>query len=192
MNAVVLNVPLILTLVRLILSPLLIPLLCVEIVPSQSVTAHLILGAFFVFLSLTDFFDGYLARRYGQTTSLGSLLDPLADKFLLYSTLISLVYIHKIHFYWAVLFIGREFFIMGLREIALTQGFSLCVSQSAKWKTMFQLSYLTYVITNPYPVQGFSLNSSVEHILLVSALFFTLYSAVEYYKSFVKRIKECS
>lgn len=193
MNALVFNVPLTLTIARLILSPLVLPFLFVQFLPLQSLACNSMLAFFFVILSLTDFFDGYLARKYRQTTALGSLLDPLADKFLLYSTLIPLVYIHRIYFYWAVLFIGREFFIMGLREVALFYGFSLSVSSKAKLKTAFQMSYLTWTIINPhYMASSYAVGNAMEVLLLVCALFFSLYSAIEYYLSFIKQIKEPS
>jgi CDP-diacylglycerol---glycerol-3-phosphate 3-phosphatidyltransferase len=191
MNAVALNVPLALTLTRLTLSPVVLPFLLIEFLPQHSLFYNGLLGLFFVALSLTDFFDGYLARRYGQITSLGSLLDPIADKFLLYATLVSLLYIHKIYFYSVILFLGREFFIMGLREIALSYGFSLVVSYTAKIKTTVQMVYLAFVIMNPYQAYGLhALSNSVEHLLLALALFFSLYSAIEYSLVFIKQLKD--
>lgn len=190
MNALTFNVPLTLTCIRLLLSPLFLPFLLVYYVPLHSPFCNALLGIFFIFLSLTDFFDGYLARKYAQTTALGRLLDPIADKFLLFSALIPLVYIHKIYFYWALLFIGREFFIMALREVAQAHGFSLSVSYKAKLKTFFQMAYLTWVIINPYPLGMFVLYTTIEYFLLTGALFFSLYSAADYYFSFFKQIKE--
>ncbi len=190
MNTLTFNVPLTLTFIRLLVSPLLLPFLLVYFLPLHVPLYNVLLGIFFIVLSLTDFFDGYLARRYGQITVLGRLLDPIADKFLLYSTLIPLVYIHKIYFYWALLFIGREFFIMALRQVAQSYGYTLSVSYKAKLKTCFQMAYLTWVIMNPYPGGLYIFSSALEYFFLFSALFFSLYSAAEYYFSFFKQVRE--
>ncbi|MDP3889126.1 MAG: CDP-alcohol phosphatidyltransferase family protein, partial [bacterium] len=113
------NIPIILTLIRLIFSPFLLPLLLVHFLPFNIFWINAILALFFVMVCLTDFFDGYLARKYKQETVLGKLLDPIADKFLLYSTLIVLLSVHKIFFYWPSILIGREFLVMGIRLIAM-------------------------------------------------------------------------
>jgi CDP-diacylglycerol--glycerol-3-phosphate 3-phosphatidyltransferase len=104
------NTPTRLTLIRLIFSPLFLPLVLVYFLPYNNQIINGILALVFVLLSLTDFFDGYLARKYNQETALGRALDPLADKFLFFSTLIALVTIQKVfflfsdHFYWSRVF----------------------------------------------------------------------------------------
>ncbi len=183
----------ILTLIRLIISPLLVPMLIVYILPMHSFACNIHLALLFIFLSLTDFFDGYLARRYKQETALGRLLDPIADKFLLFSSLIGLVYVHRLYFYWAIIFIGREFFIMSLREVALSYGFSITVSWWGKVKTMTQNLFITFVIINPYFACALDPRSTawnnLEHILLGIALFFTLLSAYAYYRVFIEHYR---
>lgn len=139
-------------------------------------------------LGFTDFLDGYLARRYQQETVIGKLLDPVADKFLVFSTAIALVYLRKIFFYWPVIVIARDVFVMGLREISLTQGFSVPVAWQGKLKTVLQLSYLGIVIINPYPeliTTPFIL--SLENGLLVTSLMVTIYSAIIYYQNFYSK-----
>lgn len=195
LNLSTINFPIILTFIRLVLSPTLVPIIFVYLLPFNIFSINILVGLFFAFLSLTDFFDGYLARQYNQVSNLGKLLDPVADKFLLYSTLLTLVYIHKIYFYWAILFIGREFFVMGLREIALLNGFRIAVSQSAKYKTAAQMVYLAIVIINPYNINQNYLNQSlnliniVELILLMLALLLSLSSAYEYYMFLSQKLK---
>jgi CDP-diacylglycerol--glycerol-3-phosphate 3-phosphatidyltransferase len=185
------NIPLMLTLIRLVVSPLLVPLLFTFLLPIGNFYSNSLLAFVFALLSLTDFFDGYLARRYRKETVLGRLLDPIADKFLVYSTLIALVYVHKLYFYWAVLFIGREFFIMGLREVSASYGFELQVISSAKLKTCMQMVSIIYVIMNPYQHLGIQapLWNSIEFLLLGIALYLSIVSALDYYLSFIKNIR---
>ena len=135
---------------RLILSPLVLPFLLVYLLPANYFAVNVLLAVLFILFSLTDFFDGYLARRYKQVTSLGALLDPIADKILICSVLIALVAAQKLFFYWAILLIAREIFVMGLRNIAATRGIMLSVSTWGKAKTVSQMVFLSCVIANPY------------------------------------------
>lgn len=186
-----LNLPLFLTLTRLILSPFLVPLLFSLLIPLNSFGINCSLALLFFSLSLTDFFDGFLARRYKQVTILGSLLDPIADKFLLFSTLVTLVYVGKIFFYWAILFIAREFFIMGLRHVSLAQGFKIPVVYTAKLKTCLQVMYITFSIINPnadYIINKSSWNV-IEGLLLLASFGLSIYSAVQYCNYFMKKMR---
>lgn len=188
------NLPLFLTLIRLVLSPLLVPLFFSLFIPLNSFTVNFFLAAFFLILSLTDFFDGFLARRYNQVTILGSLLDPIADKFLLFSTLVTLVSVGKVFFYWAILFIAREFFIMGLRHISLAQGFKIPIVFSAKLKTSFQTGYIIFAILNPHRDLFLSKNSwnAIETLFLIGALILSIFSASIYFNVFIKNMKTIS
>lgn len=187
------NFPTFLTLIRLILSPIILPLLLVYLLPLNSIIINSLLALLFIFFSLTDFFDGYLARRLGQETSLGKALDPLADKFLVFSVLVSLLAVHKIYFYWVIIFIGREFFVMGLRQIALEKGLMIHVALLGKLKTALQMIYLTIAIVNPYQSLGFNdvgfWWNGVETGLLVVTLLLSLVSARYYYTAFMKELK---
>lgn len=184
------NIPTTLTLIRLVLSPLILPILFVYLLPFNNLVINSLLGLLFIAFGLTDFFDGYLARKYRQETALGSILDPIADKFLVYSVLIALAVIHKIYFFWVIVFIGREFFMMGLRQIALEHNFSVPVSMIGKCKTTIQMIFLTVVIINPYQsllfgLHGKELFNTIELITLMLALGFTVVSAYLYYCSFM-------
>lgn len=187
------NFPTFLTLIRLILSPIILPLLLVYLLPLNSIIINSLLALLFIFFSLTDFFDGYLARRLGQETSLGKALDPLADKFLVFSVLVSLLAVHKIYFYWVIIFIGREFFVMGLRQIALEKGLMIHVALLGKLKTALQMIYLTIAIVNPYQSLGFNDEgfwwNGVETGLLIVTLLLSLVSARYYYTAFMKELK---
>lgn len=191
MDSLSLNLPNSLTLARLILSPIVIPLLCAYLLPLNIFAINCLLAFLITILSLTDFLDGYLARRYRQETALGRLLDPIADKFLVYSTLIALVYVNKLYFYWAIIFIGREFFIMGLREVSVFYGFTLPSLPMAKLKTWFQMIFIVYVIINPYQHLGLHapFYNIIEYILLIAALYLSIISAIQYYNIFAKNIR---
>src|SRR5947207_13759133 len=126
------SLPMILTYIRLIGAPLVLPFFIVYLLPYNIFWLNCSLATLFFLFGLTDFFDGYLARKYNQVTTTGALLDHVADKFLLYSTLIALVAAHKLYFFWAILWIGREFFIMTLRQVALERNSLLTVSSYGK------------------------------------------------------------
>jgi CDP-diacylglycerol--glycerol-3-phosphate 3-phosphatidyltransferase len=192
MGFVMINFPTFLTLIRLVLSPLMLPILFVYLLPYNIAWINYSLAMLFVFFSLTDFFDGYLARRLQQETSLGKILDPIADKFLIYSTLVSLLAIGKIYFYWVILLVGREFFMMGLRHIALEHNFTVPVSWLGKIKTVVQMVFLTVVIVNPYNqlhLWDAPCWNGLELILLILSLYLSLASAQRYYVAFMKEFR---
>jgi CDP-diacylglycerol--glycerol-3-phosphate 3-phosphatidyltransferase len=187
------NFPTLLTLIRLIISPLVLPILFVYFLPLNILLINCILAAVFVLMSLTDFFDGYLARKYDQVTAIGKLLDPIADKFFIFSSLVALLTINKIFFFWVIILIGREFFVMGLRLIALEHQLSVPVSALGKLKTVLQVAYLTFVIINPYQHLGFAKAATwnaVEGLLLGVTLIASLWSAYLYFKRFMTAFRK--
>lgn len=184
------NLPTSLTLIRLVLSPLILPLFFVYFLPYNFLPLNIVLGFVFVLFGLTDFFDGFLARKYNQETELGRMLDPIADKFLVYSTLISMLVLNRIYFYWVVLLIGREFFMMGLRFIALSYHLQLPVSHGAKIKTAIQMLFLTILIVNPYHADGLFAApwiNGIEYGLLVIVLVLAYITTKQYYDAFMQQ-----
>jgi CDP-diacylglycerol--glycerol-3-phosphate 3-phosphatidyltransferase len=107
----------------------------------DNVTTRVAALIIFVIASLTDLFDGRVARRKGMVTVLGTFLDPLADKFLISSAFVAFVQIPEIHVpaWMVVLIIGREFLITGLRTLAVSQGRVLAAQPAGKFKTTSQL-----------------------------------------------------
>lgn len=103
------NLPNILSLMRLFGSPLIMPIALVYCLPYDYFFINIGLAFLFLGFSITDFLDGYFARKYHITSALGSALDHIADKFLTYSTFIALVTVSKIYFFWVIIFIGRDF-----------------------------------------------------------------------------------
>ena len=94
----------------------------------------------------TDILDGYLARRWQQVTTVGTLLDPIADKMLISAALISLVQINRVPGWMAILIIGREFAVSGLRSIAASEGFTIKASELGKTKTVLQVLAISLVM----------------------------------------------
>ncbi len=187
------TIPNLLTIFRLICSPLFLPFLIVYLLPLNVLWINGAIALLFALLSLTDLFDGILARALKQESVLGQMLDPIADKFLLYATLVSLLAANRIYFYWVVIFIGREFFMMGLRQIALEHNFVVKVSLLGKIKTTLQMITLFIIILNPYQSVLCCSNAvvwnGVELLMLGVTAFISLYSAQQYYQSFVKAFK---
>ena len=185
------NVPNMLTLFRLIASPLVMPVLFVYALPANILWLNLFLAFLFILLSMTDFFDGYLARKYNQETVIGRMLDPLADKFLTYSAFIGLLAADKIYFYWVIILIGREFFIMGLRYVALEFSVNVSVSLLGKIKTALQMVCIAVIIANPYQQLGMQEPfNMVEMGLLLLSTAFSVISAIVYYDDFMKKFRE--
>lgn len=136
----------------------------------------------FVVAALSDFIDGYIARRYGQVTSLGKFLDPLADKFLICTVLIELCSLGWIPA-WAVhIIIVRELAVTGLRAVAVDYGIVLAADTFGKWKTTFQILALIPLMLH-YAYFGIDLHQ-IGMILLYIAVFFTVLSGCNYFYTF--------
>jgi CDP-diacylglycerol--glycerol-3-phosphate 3-phosphatidyltransferase len=130
----------------------------------------------FVLASVTDFFDGFIARRWNQMTKLGAILDPLADKMLTLAAFLGLMIIDRANA-WAVYFIlTREFFITGLRVMAVGEGRNIAASMAGKTKTVFQMIAIGFLIMD-WPF---------GNLLLWFAVGLTLYSGWEYIRAYTK------
>lgn len=142
-----LNLPNTLTLTRIFLVPLIVVVLLTKVaedwlgIPQQLLGVGLFLAA-----SLTDLLDGFLARRRGEITTLGTLLDPIADKLLISAAFISLVETHLAPAWAVVIIIAREFAVSGLRSIAATEGFTIAASKMGKLKMATQVIAITLLI----------------------------------------------
>ena len=135
------NLPIGLTLTRIVA----VPLLIVFLISSSRVHA-VIAAAIFILASITDWADGMLARRRNQVTTLGTLLDPIADKLLVAAALVSLLAIDKIDAWIVVVIVGRELAVTGLRAVAASIGTIVPASRLAKWKTVSQYVAITMLI----------------------------------------------
>jgi CDP-diacylglycerol--glycerol-3-phosphate 3-phosphatidyltransferase len=135
------NVPNALTLLRIFLVPLLVVILLTRM-PAKEYLALLI----FLLAALTDALDGYWARKYKKVTTLGTLLDPIADKLLVTGALISLVDLQEADAWAVCIIIGREFAVSGLRSIAAAHGIVIPASNLGKWKMASQVIGISLMI----------------------------------------------
>src|SRR5580700_2111285 len=145
------NLPNLLTLARIFLVPLLVAALLADGATmnwEQWVPVSREIFALGVFLAAaaTDLLDGYLARRWRQVTTVGTLLDPIADKLLISAALVSLVDIHRVPAWIVILIIGREFAVSGLRSIAAASGYTIMASELGKTKMVAQVVAIALVI----------------------------------------------
>ena len=135
------NLPIALTLFRIVV----VPLIVVFVISSDRVWV-LIAAVIFVAASLTDWLDGRLARRRNQVTRFGTLLDPVADKLLVAAALIALLQVEMIGAWIAVVIIGRELAVTGMRGVALSMGVVVPASNLGKLKTVSQYVAITILI----------------------------------------------
>src|SRR5947208_665330 len=174
------NLPIGLTITRIVA----VPLLIVFLISSSRVHAVIAAGIF-ILASLTDWLDGVIARRRNQVTTLGTLLDPIADKLLVAAALVSLLQIDKIEAWIVVVIIGRELAVTGLRAVAAGVGVIVPASRLAKWKTVSQYVAITMLIVEK------GLPSSTFHVaataVLWVALGLTVVSAVDYFYRFFRK-----
>jgi CDP-diacylglycerol--glycerol-3-phosphate 3-phosphatidyltransferase len=194
------NLPNSITLSRIACVPLLIWLL------SRSCPLHAFYGEqeilaslLFILASITDGVDGYLARRRGQITTMGMLLDPLADKLMVTAAFIALVELNpRIVPAWiAVLVIGREFLVSGLRSIAASEGFTLQASDLGKLKMVTQIvAVVAAILDHRWNVWRFGWFILPVHVIAVTAIYFmvlvSIISAIDYFAAFWSRISDAS
>ena len=135
------NLPNVLTVARILLIPVFV-VLFVTPTPDRSLAAVVV----FIIAALTDLLDGYLARRCGQVTKLGRLLDPIADKLLILSALILLVQVDRVSALVAILIIAREVAVTGIRAIAATEGIIISAETTGKYKMALQVIAIVLLI----------------------------------------------
>jgi CDP-diacylglycerol---glycerol-3-phosphate 3-phosphatidyltransferase len=143
------NLPNYITLTRIAAIPLLIWILCTPRFSGElSGEREILASTVFILASITDGIDGYLARKRGQITTMGMLLDPLADKLLIAAAFITLVQFNPVLVpaWMAVVIIGREFLVSGLRSIAASEGFTIQASELGKFKMLVQIISVVAVI----------------------------------------------
>src|SRR5436309_3864741 len=176
------NLPNSLTVTRIFLVPLLVVALLTK------VKGHLILGvpkeivgaAIFGLASLTDWLDGYLARRRKQITTLGQVIDPLADKLLTSAALISLVAMGLAPAWMVAIIIGREFLVTGLRSIAYARGVAIAASPLGKIKMVAQVVAVLALILSPGQPTLLLIGQAALWVVVVAAFV----SAADYFRRF--------
>lgn len=169
------NIPNSLTLFRILLIPVFIVVLMVGIPYGD-----LLAAAIFAIAALTDSLDGYLARRYKQVTKLGIILDPIADKLLITAGLICLVELGSIAGWIAIVILGREFAVSGLRAVKAEEGVIIPASKLGKLKTVSQIfAVLIIILENAIPfLQGIGI------WVMYIAVAITVISGIDYFYKF--------
>lgn len=160
------NLPNKLTFARILMVPVFIGVLV-----SSMEGARLIAVGIFVLASLTDFLDGYLARKYGLITDLGKLMDPIADKILVTAALVGLVQMGRITIWPVILILAREFMITSFRSLAAYKGSVIAASAWGKVKTVTQMIAIILLLLT---------NSVLADIILWISVVLTVISAMDY------------
>ncbi|HEX3109737.1 MAG TPA: CDP-diacylglycerol--glycerol-3-phosphate 3-phosphatidyltransferase, partial [Thermoanaerobaculia bacterium] len=140
--------------------------------------------AIFLLAAITDFLDGFFARRYNRMTRLGALLDPIADKLLMSAAFISLVELGLARAWMIVIIIGREFAVSGLRSIAAQQGVTIAASPLGKGKMISQVIAISLLILG-YQLGEFLF---IGTIALWIVMIFALASGVDYFIKFSRAV----
>jgi CDP-diacylglycerol---glycerol-3-phosphate 3-phosphatidyltransferase len=184
------NLPNSLTILRIFFVPLLVAVLVQEKlgfqIGSLDISNEWLALAIFLAAAGTDLLDGYLARRWKQVTTIGTLLDPIADKLLISAALISLVQVRVLPGWMAILIIGREFAVSGLRSIAAAEGYTIKASDLGKTKMFSQVVAISCMLL--------SLRHQVLRVpamlLMWAVIFFAILSAISYFRKFWHKVDE--
>jgi CDP-diacylglycerol--glycerol-3-phosphate 3-phosphatidyltransferase len=173
------NVPNLLSLSRILSVPVFI-ILMLEPSPVRALVA----GVVFSLASATDWLDGYLARKWGQVTKVGKLLDPIADKILIMAALVTLVEIRSevVHSWMAIVIIGREFAVTGLRAIAASDGIVIPAETVGKYKVGAQITAVLSLLLDYYLDKGWL--TDLGRIALWIAMVLAVYSAIQYFMKY--------
>lgn len=178
------NLPNGLTISRIFLVPLLVVVLLTGRIPDREIWGFVV----FIAAALTDYFDGYLARKRLQVTTLGKLLDPIADKLLISAAFVSLVELNIAPAWMVVVIIGREFAVSGLRSIASAEGFSIDASRLGKYKMFTQVVCVSCLIVGSrFPD---SLIYPAGHVLLWLVVVLAMVSMIQYFQRFWSQVDE--
>jgi CDP-diacylglycerol--glycerol-3-phosphate 3-phosphatidyltransferase len=191
------NLPTYITLTRIFSIPVLIWVLSSNRFSSTNGDRELLASFVFIAASLTDAIDGYLARRRAQVTTMGMLLDPVADKLLIAAAFITLVQFNPrtVPAWMAVIIIGREFLVSGLRSIAASEGFTIQASDLGKLKMFVQIfSVVAAIIDHHWTYLPWYFLSLPVHPIALASIWvmvaLSLWSAADYFIGFWKRIDQ--
>ena len=185
------SLPNLLTYARIIAVPLVVLCFFLEGRLQSSDAARWGALAIFLIASITDFFDGYLARIWQQTSTIGRMLDPIADKLLVSAVLLLLAADGTIagwSLWAAIIILCREILVSGLREYLAELKVSVPVSRLAKWKTTIQMVAIAFLLTGPAGDKIIPIVTISGIILLWIAALITLYTGWDYFRAGLKHV----
>ena len=178
------NLPNSITLLRILLIPVFILAYA-----GPSLQPSILAAAIFILASLTDLLDGFLARRWGQITTLGKFLDPIADKFLVIAALILLVDFHRVPAWIVIIIIGRELAVTGLRAIASSAGIVIAADEAGKYKMVIQTISIIFLILSDVRLGSLDFHAIGLGLLWI-AMLLAVVSGVQYFNGFWNRIQD--
>lgn len=176
------NLPNKLTIIRVCLIPFFVAALLFD--HGNNYTMRIVANVLFIVASLTDLFDGKIARKYNLVTNFGKFMDPLADKLLVCSALICLIELGQLPAWVIIIIISRELIISGFRLVAADNGVVIAASYWGKFKTTFQMAAVILMIFN---IPALTL---VTNIVVVIAVALTIISLVDYVAKNIKILTE--
>ena len=176
-----------LTIARIVMIPVFLLMMCfqkdalgtVNVLQSNLSVSWILAMIIFAIASITDFLDGYLARKYHLITNFGKFADPLADKLLVMTAFITLVGAGVIPMWIVAVIVCRELAVTGLRLLLVNDGEVLAAAWPGKVKTATQMLAIIFLLIDDFPVKGFPF--SIGTILLYVCLVATVYSGVDYF-----------
>lgn len=184
-----LNLPNILTLARVAAVPVVMVLML-----SDSRSSGVWAASIFIVASITDFFDGWLARKWQVVTVLGKFLDPLADKLIVMAALIMLIPLDRVPAWAVFMILAREMIVTGLRSIASSEGIIIDASELGKYKTIYQMVAIPGLMLHYDFYWFFGLEWSILHVnahnfgifFFYIAFVLTLWSGIDYLQKFFR------
>jgi CDP-diacylglycerol---glycerol-3-phosphate 3-phosphatidyltransferase len=183
------NLPNTLTILRIFFVPFLVAVMVEQDLRIEWRGAVVVANEFlalsiFLIAAATDLLDGYLARRWRQITTVGTLLDPIADKLLISAALVSLVQIRRVPAWMVVLIIGREFAVSGLRSIAAAEGYTIQASDLGKTKMITQVVAISMILLSIHwtALNGFAM------LWMWGVVLFGIASAMQYFRKFWRKV----
>ena len=172
-----LNLPNLLSIARVAAVPVMILLLI-----SPGKVLSVVAAVFFLLVCVTDWLDGYLARKQGLVTSLGKFLDPLADKLLIISSFIMLIPLGRVPAWVVTLIVAREIAVTGLRAVASDMGVVIAAGKLGKVKTVFQIICVSSLLAH-YNFYGLDFHA-IGFFTLIPTFILTMWSGVDYFVKF--------
>ncbi|MGZ3745648.1 MAG: CDP-diacylglycerol--glycerol-3-phosphate 3-phosphatidyltransferase [Pseudobdellovibrionaceae bacterium] len=175
------QLPMWITSVRIAMVPFI--LLCMHF---NTFWGNVTAAALFILASITDYYDGYFARKYNAVSNMGKFMDPVADKILVSSILVMMAYFQKVDPWMVVVILSRDNFISGVRAAASADGLVIAAKSAGKWKTALQMGAIPGLLIGEIPGYLPHLDKLAYGILWISVLL-SISSGIEYYLAYLRQ-----